>query len=57
MVAEVIALIEQGRANSADSDVSGRTEICLLIGQGDTGLPVFDSTAIHVAAAVDFALN
>lgn len=53
----VSAIIELGKAEGADSVILGCTEICLLIGQGDTDLPVFDSTAIHVAAAVDFALN
>ncbi len=55
---QVVAdIIEQGKAQGADSVILGCTEICLLIGQDDTDLPVFDSTAIHVAAAVDFALN
>ncbi len=53
----VTAIIEQGKAQGADSVILGCTEICLLISQDDTDLPVFDSTAIHVAAAVDFALN
>ncbi len=53
----VADIIEQGKAQGADSVILGCTEICLLIGQDDTDLPVFDSTAIHVAAAVDFALN
>lgn len=55
--AAVEAIIEQGKAEGADSVILGCTEICLLIGQDGTDLPVFDSTAIHVAAAVDFALN
>lgn len=54
IVADIIA---QGKRQGADSVILGCTEICLLIGQGDTDLPVFDSTAIHIAAAVDFALN
>lgn len=53
----VTAIIEQGKAQGADSVILGCTEICLLIGQENTDLPVFDSTAIHIAAAVDFALN
>ena len=53
----VTEIIEQGQAQGADSVILGCTEICLLIGQDGTELPVFDSTAIHVAAAVDFALN
>ena len=53
----VSAIIELGKTEGADSVILGCTEICLLIGQQDTDLPVFDSTAIHIAAAVDFALN
>lgn len=36
--------------------VLGCTEIMLLVGQGDIELPVFDTTALHAAAAVDWAL-
>ncbi len=33
------------------------TEITMLISQGDSVLPVFDTTEIHAQACVDFALN
>ena len=29
----------------------------MLIGQGDTALPLFDTTLLHARAAVDFALG
>lgn len=48
-------IIERGRARGADSVILGCTEIGLLIGAGDTDLPVFDSTLLHARAAVDFA--
>ena len=48
-------IIEQASARGADSVILGCTEICMLIGQGDTSLPVFDSTRLHAQAAVDFA--
>jgi len=35
----------------------GCSEIPLLIKAGDSPLPVFDTTALHAAAAVDFALS
>jgi aspartate racemase len=35
----------------------GCTEIDLLVGPGDAPVPVFDTTALHVAAAVDLALE
>lgn len=42
----------------AQGVILGCTEICLLVGQGDLpGFPVFDTTALHVDAAVDFALG
>ena len=37
--------------------ILGCTEIPLLIKQSDTSTPVFDTTALHAAAAVDFALS
>jgi aspartate racemase len=40
----------------AQAIVLGCTEIMLLVGQADTPLPLFDTTALHAAAAVDFAL-
>ena len=40
----------------ADSLIMGCTEITMLIGQSDFDFPVFDTTAIHAKAAVDFAL-
>jgi aspartate racemase len=40
----------------AQAMVLGCTEIGLLVGAGDTSVPVFDSTEIHVAAAVDWLL-
>ncbi len=47
------ALAEQ----SADGVILGCTEIGLLISQVDSPIPVFDTTAIHAAAAVTFLLE
>lgn len=44
------------REHDADGVIMGCTEITMLIGQGDTDLPVFDTTYLHAAAAVDYAL-
>jgi len=41
----------------AQGVILGCTEIPLLIRQGDCPLPVFDTTAIHAAAAVQWALE
>lgn len=50
---EVIArLVERG----AEAIVLGCTEIMLLVGADDSAVPLFDTTALHAAAAVDLAL-
>jgi aspartate racemase len=41
----------------AEGMILGCTEIGLLVGSGDTTVEVFDSTDIHVAAAVDWILG
>jgi aspartate racemase len=41
----------------AEGVILGCTEIPMLIKQSDVEVPVFDTTAIHVKAAVDFALS
>jgi len=46
-------LIQRG----AQGIILGCTEIPILIKQDDCPVPVFDTTAIHVKAAVDFALG
>ena len=47
----------KGLANQgAEGVILGCTEIGLLIKQADIPIPVFDTTAIHAAAAVDFLL-
>jgi aspartate racemase len=51
---EIIAAAVAGQG--ADGVILGCTEIGLLISQRDVAVPVFDTTALHVAAALDFAL-
>ena len=46
-------LVEQG----AQAIILGCTEITLLVGPEDVSVPVFDTTAIHVAAGVKFMLG
>lgn len=46
-------LLERG----AEGLVLGCTEIPLLLGQADFSVPVFNTTHIHVRAAVEFALS
>ena len=44
------------QARGAEAVVLGCTEISLLVKDEDSALPLLDSTALHAAAAVDFAL-
>ena len=52
-----LGIIEQLIADGAEGIILGCTEVCMLISQHDVSVPVFDSTALHVAAAVTFALG
>lgn len=52
-----IAIIDNLKTNGADGVIFGCTEIALLINQADSSVTVFDTTAIHSKAAVDFALS
>lgn len=51
--AVIAALVAEG----ATAIVLGCTEIMLLIGQQDSSVPLFDTTALHAAMAVDFAIG
>jgi len=55
--AAVVAVIGQQRAAGAQAVILGCTEITLLIDQACSPLPVFDTTALHCAAAVDWILT
>lgn len=48
--------IDSLQARGAEAVVLGCTEISLLVKATDSELPLLDSTALHAAAAVDFAL-
>lgn len=48
----IAGLIERG----AQGIILGCTEITLLVGQEDSSVPVFDTTALHVQAAVRWLL-
>ncbi|MDE2362259.1 MAG: amino acid racemase [Hyphomicrobiales bacterium] len=55
--AAYLDVVEKLRARGAQGVILGCTEIFLLIGQGDLpGFPVFDTTALHVAAIADYVL-
>ena len=50
-------VINELAAQGAEGVILGCTEIGLLISQADSLIPVFDTTAIHAAAAVQFLLG
>ena len=52
-----ISIIEDLKRRGAEGVILGCTEIPLLIKATDSPVPVFDTTAVHAAAAVEFALT
>jgi len=52
-----VGIIEDLERRGAEGVILGCTEIPLLVKAGDSPIPVFDTTALHAAAAVDFALS
>jgi aspartate racemase len=52
-----LSIIEQLIAQGAEGIILGCTEIPMLIQPDDVRVPVFDTTRIHVAAAIEFALS
>ena len=53
----LMGVIADGLRAGADSVILGCTEVCLLLDPDALGCPGFDSTAIHVRAAVEDALQ
>jgi aspartate racemase len=54
---EYLAVIERLKARGAEGVILGCTEIPLLVKPGDASLPLFDTTALHAAAAVEAAFK
>lgn len=50
------AIIARLVAAGAEAVILGCTEIMLLIDAEDSAVPIFDTTALHAAAAIDLAL-
>ena len=53
--ATYVAIIDELAKRGAQAVILGCTEITLLIGAADSPLPVFDTTALHAKAAVEWA--
>jgi aspartate racemase len=51
------AIIEKHWVEGAEAVILGCTEITMIINQGNSALPVFDTTALHVSAAVERSLS
>jgi aspartate racemase len=52
-----VAVIDRLRAQGAQGVILGCTEIPLLVGEADAGLPLFDTTTIHAEAALRYATS
>ena len=52
----LVSIIAKAKAQGADSVIFGCTEICMILETDKLPLPGYDSTAIHVDAAVAFAV-
>lgn len=52
-----LEVIERLRGEGVDGVILGCTEITLLLDPSDTTLPVFDTTAIHADAGVEFIVG
>lgn len=50
-------IVEALIAEGAEGIILGCTEICMLIGEVEFSVPLFDTTAIHAKEAVNFSLN
>ncbi len=55
--AAFVGIMERLVEAGAEGIILGCTEIGLLVGPGDSTVPLFDTTRIHALAAVDFALK
>jgi aspartate racemase len=55
--ARYVAIVERLVGRGAQGVILGCTEIPLLLHEGDGTVPMFDTTLLHVGAAVDFALS
>jgi aspartate racemase len=51
-----LGVIGRLRERGAEGIIAGCTEIEMLVGPGDVGLPYFPTTRLHALAAVDLAL-
>jgi aspartate racemase len=51
--ARYLDIVAEAAGQGADGVILGCTEITLLVSEADFAIPVFDTTALHVEAALD----
>jgi aspartate racemase len=54
---EFLRIIQELHDNGAQGIIEGCTEIVMLVQQGHTKIPLFDTTAIHAEKAVEMAIS
>jgi aspartate racemase len=52
-----VAIINELTERGAEGVILGCTEIPLLVGEEDAGMPLFDTTVIHAEVALNYALG
>lgn len=52
---QYVEIVQKLKASGAEAVILGCTEIALLLKPDDVDVPLYDTTAIHAQAAVDFA--
>ena len=52
-----VTIIKKLAERGAEGIILGCTEIPLLVSESDTGTPLFDTTAIHAEAALEYAIR
>ena len=55
--AAYLDIVETAKAAGGDGVIFGCTEVGMLLGGCDLGVPAFDTAELHCAAAVDFMLD
>ncbi len=54
---EYLEIIKRLHQDGAEGIILGCTEICLLVSQEDTDIPIFDTTFIHAEKAINLSLG
>lgn len=55
--ARYLDVVDRARNDGVDAIIFGCTEVGLLVDEADFTIPAFDTTALHAAAALDFAIG